>query len=196
MQPRKIFPRLPDSRLHGREWKRKGLYKIISIWREFETIPQIKLCLAGFDLSEKIGLKPEEEEFVTILGVVSNKANFYEQIDLLLHPAQREAFGMVIAEALSLGIPVVCSSECGAASVNPFKDYVLNYDSPLGHWVKATRLALFGSREKPSSNHGLWLPRITLPCINASTSQDGHEEVVGRSALHEHIGQAAVSCFG
>ena len=88
----------------------------------------------------------EEEEFVTILGVVSNKANFRSKSACFFVQLQ-EAFGMVIAEALSLGIPVVYSSECGAASVNPFKDYVLNYDSPLGHWVKATRLRC-SSRKK------------------------------------------------
>ena len=147
--PKDFAPESPILGFMGKEWKRKGLTKIMRIWRELrKTIPQVKLCLAGFDSSEKIGLKPGEEKFVTILGVVRNKANFYEQIDLLLHPAQREAFGMVIAEALSLGIPVVCSSECGAASVNPHKDYVLNYNRPLGHWVKATRQALFEPRKK------------------------------------------------
>ena len=37
------------------------------------------------------------------LGYVENKSKFFESIDVLLHPAITEAFGMVITEALSLG---------------------------------------------------------------------------------------------
>lgn len=147
--PKVFDPESPILGFMGKEWKRKGLSKLIRIWRELrKSIPRVKLCLAGFDSSEKIGITPEEEKFVKTLGIVRNKATFYEQIDLLLHPARREAFGMVIAEALSLGIPVVCSSQCGAASVNPSKEGVLDYDSPLDHWVNATSQAMLASRKK------------------------------------------------
>lgn len=146
---KELDPESPVLGFMGKEWKRKGLLKIIEIWRELrKSIPEIKLCLAGFDSSEKIGLNSEEEKYVKILGVVRNKGSLYEQIDLLLHPARREAFGMVVAEALSLGIPVVCSSQCGAASINPSKESVLDTNSPLEHWVNATRQALFASRKK------------------------------------------------
>ena len=100
----------------GNEWKRKGLEKVISIWRMLKkTNHEYSLILAGFDPSTDIGLSTEEKNDVQILGWIDDKAEFYSQIDILVHPAKREAYGMVIPEALSLGIPVLCSKECGAA---------------------------------------------------------------------------------
>jgi glycosyltransferase involved in cell wall biosynthesis len=102
----------------GNEWKRKGLKKVISIWRILKkTNHGYSLTLAGFDPSTEIGLSTEEKKEVRILGWIDKKAEFYSQIDLLIHPAKREAYGMVIPEALSLGIPVLCSKECGAAEI-------------------------------------------------------------------------------
>ena len=43
---------------------------------------------------------------VQVLGYVENKATFFSKIDILLHPANKEAYGMVIAEALSVETPV------------------------------------------------------------------------------------------
>ena len=35
--------------------------------------------------------------------------------DLMVHPAREEATGTVLAEALAMGLPVICSGECGFA---------------------------------------------------------------------------------
>jgi UDP-glucose:(heptosyl)LPS alpha-1,3-glucosyltransferase len=124
----------------GREWKRKGLPKVIEIWRELrEEIPLIKLCLAGFDAVEKIGLKDHEKAHVEILGYVKNKDSFYQKIDLLLHPAKLEAFGMIVPEALSLGIPVLSSKETGASSINPELQNVISCTEPVNTWAKHVR---------------------------------------------------------
>ena len=115
---KKIFnPEKPVIGFMGKEWKRKGLPKVIEIWREVrKQIVQTELCLAGFEPSEEIGLCEEEKEKVEIIGYVNDKASFYGKIDFLLHPAKKEAYGMVIAEASKLGIPVFFSSECGISS--------------------------------------------------------------------------------
>ena len=81
-----------------------------------------------------IGLQEEELSFVKILGYVKEKKPFLSRLTFLLHPAQKEAFGMVIAEALSIGIPVLCSSETGASELlNPPKSS-LSYDDPISAW--------------------------------------------------------------
>ena len=68
---------------------------------------------------------------------MSRKEDFYEKIDILLHPAQREAYGMVIAEALSVGIPIVCSSECGVSFHAPQDSLgILPFDSPSDLWAR------------------------------------------------------------
>lgn len=121
----------------GREWKRKGLPKVIEIWRELrEEIPLIKLCLAGFDSLEKIGLEDHEKTNIEILGYVKNKESFYQKIDLLLHPAKLEAFGMIVPEALSLGIPVLSSQETGASIINPELQNVISCTEPVNTWAK------------------------------------------------------------
>ncbi len=102
----------------GKEWKRKGLPKAIRIWRELKkTRPNLKLKIAGVCSEVLSHLIENSDVNVEILGFVKNKRSFYESIDLLLHPAKLEAFGMVISEALCIHVPVICSSECGASEV-------------------------------------------------------------------------------
>ena len=110
---------------------------MIQIWRELrEEIPLIKLCLAGFDKLEKIGLEDHEKANIEILGYVKNKESFYRKIDLLLHPAKLEAFGMIVPEALSLGIPVLSSKETGASIINPELQNVISCMEPVNTWAK------------------------------------------------------------
>ena len=71
-----------------------------------------------------------------MLGHVDDKKNFYEKIDLLLHPASKEAYGMVIAEANSIRLPVLCSTECGAAVDNPLREHLLSCNDPVSLWTK------------------------------------------------------------
>ena len=42
----------------GKEWKRKGLPKVIELWRELrKENTSAKLCLAGFSTDADIGLQ-------------------------------------------------------------------------------------------------------------------------------------------
>lgn len=142
-------PENPVIGFIGKEWKRKGLPKVIEIWRLLrKEVPKIRLCLAGFTENENLELKQNEQENVDILGYIENKKSFFEQIDLLLHPAKQEAYGMVIAEALSVGIPVICSSECGASFHVPHNNCLsLPFDRPTELWVKHIMEILGKSRD-------------------------------------------------
>jgi UDP-glucose:(heptosyl)LPS alpha-1,3-glucosyltransferase len=142
---RKIFdPDSPVLGFMGKEWERKGLPKVIDIWRELRKhIPNLQLCLAGFSINEKIGLSKDEMISVRILGYLSAKEDFYNKIDILVHPAKKEAYGMVIAEALSLGIPVVCSKECGIASHKEFRGESLNESDSVKSWCTKITYQLY-----------------------------------------------------
>ena len=136
IRKKKYNPKMPVIGFMGNEWKRKGLPMAIEIWRGLRSIyPDIQICLAGFSVNEKIGLRKEEKSHIEILGYIRNKSSFFEKIDLLIHPA-KEAYSMVIAEALSVSIPVFCSLECGAANDNPIKDLLLSCKSPVALWVE------------------------------------------------------------
>lgn len=121
----------------GKEWKRKGLPKVVEIWRELKkTRPKLKLRIAGVSLAMIDHLfLPDDKDF-EVLGFIKDKESFYKLIDLLVHPAKFEAFGMVITEALSMGVPVLCSSECGASEcVNSANGLSLPSTEKLVSWV-------------------------------------------------------------
>lgn len=56
-------------------------------------------------------------ERVNFRGVVRDMPAFFQQIDVLLHPALREPFGVVAAEAMWAGCPVVCTAVDGLPEV-------------------------------------------------------------------------------
>ena len=102
----------------GKEWKRKGLPKVIQFWRDLKKVrPKLRLKVAGPSPAELQSFFSSDEVDYELLGYVEDKPKFFESIDVLIHPAKLEAFGMVVTEALSFGIPVLCSRECGAAEI-------------------------------------------------------------------------------
>ena len=102
----------------GREWKRKGLHRVIEIWRFLKIYrPDLSLKVAGFPVGEFSDKTLLGEEGLQVLGWIEDKETFFKEIDLLIHPAKMEAFGMVIAEALTSCVPVLCSTECGASEI-------------------------------------------------------------------------------
>ncbi|MBF0175996.1 MAG: glycosyltransferase family 4 protein [Magnetococcales bacterium] len=79
----------------------------------------VRLLIAGFDrkeqsrhvrLAQQLGIA----EQVTFLGGVADMAPCYAAADLLLLPSLLETFGVVVAEALYCGLPVVISTGMGA----------------------------------------------------------------------------------
>lgn len=100
----------------GRDWKRKGLPKAIEIFRYLRRQdPSWTMLIAGCpaeSLPDKLlRTLPEGAE---LLGR-ADPQNFFGKIDVLVHPATDEPFGMVMSEALTCGVPVVFSDQCGAA---------------------------------------------------------------------------------
>lgn len=56
-------------------------------------------------------------EHVVFRGAVADMDAFFADIDLLLHTALREPFGMVAAEAQAAGVPVICTAIDGLPEV-------------------------------------------------------------------------------
>jgi len=121
----------------GKEWKRKGLPKVVGIWRELKkTRPKLKLRIAGVSPEMIAHLFGPDDKDIEVLGLIKDKESFYMSINLLVHPAKHEAFGMVITEALSMGVPVLCSSECGASEcVNSANGFSLPSTEKLISWA-------------------------------------------------------------
>jgi UDP-glucose:(heptosyl)LPS alpha-1,3-glucosyltransferase len=127
----------------GREWQRKGLdiaCLIVASLREL--LPDAHFLVAGCDPKEIQPLFSDwPVESYTLAGWVDNPEQFLGKIDLLLHPARSEPFGMVVAEANAAGIPAIVSEYCGVAALIGEKQgnvCTLNVKQPeIAHWVAA-----------------------------------------------------------
>jgi len=127
----------------GNEWKRKGLIKAIEIVSELtKQRPELHFLVAGCEPQDVEALFKQAHFHFTLLGVVDS-SSFYHQLDILLHPAKNEPFGMVITEALSAGVPVVISDVCGATSeVHSQHGRVLPLSEPAAIWAESIHQCL------------------------------------------------------
>jgi UDP-glucose:(heptosyl)LPS alpha-1,3-glucosyltransferase len=123
----------------GRDWKRKGLPKALEIFRHLHREhPSWTMLIAGCppeSLPRKlIRTLPQGTQ---LLGRTDPQI-FFSKIDILIHPATDEPFGMVMSEALTCGVPVIFSDQCGAADHLQSEGLrVLPVDAPVPSWVRA-----------------------------------------------------------
>ncbi len=150
----------------GRDWKRKGLRKAMEIFSVLRRQdPSWRMLIAGCSSESLPGnlvrALPEGAQF---LGR-TDPQDFFEQVDVLVHPATDEPFGMVMSESLTCGVPVVFSDQCGAADHLQSEGLrVVASSAPAGDWARACR-DLVGR------------PFITLPSRTWSDVAAEHEEL-------------------
>jgi UDP-glucose:(heptosyl)LPS alpha-1,3-glucosyltransferase len=103
----------------GNGFRRKGLDRLLSVW-DSDRLKDTWLVVVGDDAriarykawGDRVG-----QGRVIFTGRQSDVENYYAAADLLALPAVQEAFGNVILEALSSGLPVLVSREVGAVEV-------------------------------------------------------------------------------
>ena len=120
----------------GREWKRKGLPRVLAMLR---AMPDARLVIAGVPREEIARLLEGLENRVELLGWVKDPNDFYSRIRLLVHPAKLEAYGMVVAEALARRIPVLVSEATGASADMGAAGRALPHTAPVQPWARAAR---------------------------------------------------------
>lgn len=123
----------------GKEWKRKGLDFACQVVTKLRGInPNVKFIVAGPDPSDVAHLfKGWPSSSFELLGW-SRAEEVLPRIDVLIHPARVEPFGMVMAEANAAGIPIIISDQCGI--------------SPL--------IDLNSGRVLPLANAAIWIEQI------------------------------------
>lgn len=120
----------------GKEWARKGFEQFMRIAQQLHAArPNLKLLVLGPEKEQVMHLCANYPGEISFLGWQAS-ANYYQELDLLIHPASSEAYGMVITEAMTAHVPVLVSSACGAASdVSSHHGSVLDLRDSLDHWV-------------------------------------------------------------
>ncbi len=139
----------------GREWKRKGLEQAAAIVAELRRRrPRAELWVAGPEPAEVAPVFAGWDAGYRLLGWSSDPA-VYAQMDLLLHPAVAEPYGMVIAEVMAATVPVVISDRCGIApEVTHEAGSVLAPDAPVADWVAACERQLARATPPPQFARG------------------------------------------
>jgi UDP-glucose:(heptosyl)LPS alpha-1,3-glucosyltransferase len=97
----------------------------------------LQLVVLGPEQAEVADLCRNYPGAIAFLGWQSS-GSFFQDLDLLIHPASSEAYGMVIAEAMACHVPVLVSDACGAAvDVSERHGTVLSLHDPVSDWAQA-----------------------------------------------------------
>lgn len=96
----------------GRHSPEKQFDKLLSIWKKVvKNHPDWVLKIYGqkdsSDRLQKLVSSLEMESNVVLLNPVENMGQTYSEASMLLHTSTSEAFGLVIVEAMSFGLPVI-----------------------------------------------------------------------------------------
>lgn len=102
----------------------------------------VRICGDG---PERLELEKKIEQFnlkekVLLCGMVSNPYKYYKNSDLFILPSRYEAFGLVIVEALALGVPVLATKNSATKSliINNYNGLIVdNNDNDLYEALKA-----------------------------------------------------------
>ena len=133
----------------GKEWGRKGFVLFMQIAKQLQKQrPNLQLVVLGPEPAEVADACRDYPGTIAFLGWQPS-GSFFQGLDLLIHPASSEAYGMVIAEAMACHLPVLVSDACGAAvDVSEHHGTVLSLHHSVGEWAQAADALL---RNTPST---------------------------------------------
>jgi len=103
----------------GGDWERKGVVYIIEALSLIPR-PDVKLLIVGSGDEKFYGQLAELKqvrERVTFISHSNNLWEYYAASDVFVFPTIYEPFGLVIAEAMASGLPVISSRVAGAADL-------------------------------------------------------------------------------
>ena len=107
-------------------WKRPDL-ALEAVALAARELPELRLTVAGEPLGaegerllaelRRRAERPDLRDRVELAGRVDDPERLLASAACLLHCAEREPYGMVVAEALASGVPVVAPDSCGPAEL-------------------------------------------------------------------------------
>ncbi|MCE3254920.1 MAG: hypothetical protein K0R25_414 [Rickettsiaceae bacterium] len=117
--------------------KEKGVVDAIKAFKSFNDSVNknsILIIAGGGDELENIKSLIKNlqlQDKVKLLGWISNKEEFFNQIDVFLQPAKRESFGITILESFNYKTPVVACNADGPKEIikDSYSGYLFDPDS-------------------------------------------------------------------
>ena len=128
----------------GRLNETKGVAELLNAWKEINT-PNWRLIIAGpkerssyYKKIKKIAHSLEEKGRVVFTGAVydEEKEELFRNSDIFILPTKSENFGLVIAEALIRGIPVITTKDA------PWK---MLEEYSIGWWIENNHISLLNT---------------------------------------------------
>lgn len=98
---------------------RKGIMELLNVWQDFEKMnhPLTLILLGGGEQLTEVEtvIKKNQLKSVRIPGKVdySEVAGFYAAADIFLMPTLEDNWSLVVPEAMSCGLPILCSKYNG-----------------------------------------------------------------------------------
>lgn len=85
---------------------------------------------------------PQLYNNINYIEPIDDVENIFKSLDVLVHPALIEEFGMVVLESMACGVPVITSKRVGASEIfeNNLTDLVTNEPNPLEFSKKLTEI--------------------------------------------------------
>jgi glycosyltransferase involved in cell wall biosynthesis len=94
---------------------RKGFDLLIAAFEKMQQLP-VRLLVAGNPVRERV---PDN---IVSLGYVNDMAQLYAAVDATVLPSRYEPFGLVLAESLQCGTPVITSAKAGIRELMTAED--------------------------------------------------------------------------
>ncbi len=107
----------------GRQTRVKGFDLLLDAWRQVKhTDWQLHIVGSGSEHKRLLALKEQYRlDNVVFTPATPNVLPYYQDASLFVLPSRSEAFGNVLTEAMSVGLPAVCF-DCGAGIREILKD--------------------------------------------------------------------------
>ncbi len=113
----------------------KGVQYLLEAWKiiDKEYLTRAKLILAGrrdSDIEKLLKIRKYDLTNVEIIGYVENRDHLYAYADVFISPSISDAGPQTVIEALSYGIPIICSDHCGISDliVNGVNGFIYHYN--------------------------------------------------------------------
>jgi glycosyltransferase involved in cell wall biosynthesis len=97
---------------------RKGIYYLVSAWKKLARHDAVLRIKTSRRELRKVPVIDEIIQSTANIEVIEGSVDivqFYQSTDIFCLPSVDDGFGMVVAEALQFGIPVICSENVGAS---------------------------------------------------------------------------------